>query len=131
MEVRDIFVVGGGLMGSGIVQCCIESGFNTTLNHIRAEFVQRGFGGITQRLQSKVTKGKITGEKEAEGLGNLKTSTDLADAKDAAHLFLLELLDSEDRDPQPADLFGHLFRRRRERIRGQVITRPVSKVSGE
>ncbi|MBT4512550.1 MAG: 3-hydroxybutyryl-CoA dehydrogenase [Chloroflexi bacterium] len=84
MDVKNIFVIGGGgLMGSGIVQCCIEHGFTTTANDIRDEFVQRGVGGITQRMEGKVAKGKITEEKKTEILGNLKTSTDLADAKDA------------------------------------------------
>lgn len=84
MDIKNIFVIGGGgLMGSGIVQCCIEHGFNTTANDIKDEFVQRGVSGITQRMEGKVTKGKITEDKKNEILGNLKTSTDLADAKDA------------------------------------------------
>ena len=54
MDVKNIFVIGGGgLMGSGIVQCCIEHGFTTTANDIKDEFVQRGVGGITQRMEGK------------------------------------------------------------------------------
>lgn len=70
-------------MGSGIVQCCIEHGFTTTANDIKDEFVQRGVNGITQRMEGKVAKGKITEDRKNEILGNLKTSTDLTDAKDA------------------------------------------------
>ncbi len=84
MDVKNIFVIGGGgLMGNGIVQCCIEAGFVTTANDIKDEFVQRGVDGITQRMEKKVAKGKITAERKDEILANLKTSTDQADAKDA------------------------------------------------
>lgn len=70
-------------MGSGIVQCLIESGFNTTVNDIRDEFVQRGVQGITQRLDRKVSKGTLAPDKKGEILGRLKTSIDLADAREA------------------------------------------------
>ncbi len=84
MGIRNIFVIGGGgLMGNGIVQCCLEAGFVTTAHDIKDEFVQRGVSGITQRLEKNVTKGKLTVEKKDEILGNLKTSTDLANASDA------------------------------------------------
>ncbi|MDY6910815.1 MAG: 3-hydroxyacyl-CoA dehydrogenase NAD-binding domain-containing protein [Chloroflexota bacterium] len=84
MDVKSIFVIGGGgLMGNGIVQCSIEAGFVTTVNDIKDEFVQRGVAGITKRLERKVSKGKLTEEQKNTALGNMKTSTDLADAKDA------------------------------------------------
>ena len=34
-EVKNIFVVGAGLMGSGIAQTAITHGFNVTLNDQR------------------------------------------------------------------------------------------------
>ena len=84
MDIKNIFVIGGGgLMGNGIVQCCIEAGFIATVNDIKDEFVQRGVGGITERMEKKVSKGKLTPEKKDEILARLKTSTDLADASDA------------------------------------------------
>jgi len=84
MEIRKIFVIGGGgLMGNGIAQCCVEAGYVTTVNDIRDEFVQRGISGITQRLEKKVAKGKLSEEAKEGILANLRTSTDLADAHDA------------------------------------------------
>ena len=84
MDIKNVFVIGGGgLMGNGIVQCCLEAGFITTANDIKNEFVQRGVSGITQRLEKKVSKGKIDLKKKDEILANLRTSTNQADAKDA------------------------------------------------
>ncbi|MFO8009591.1 MAG: 3-hydroxyacyl-CoA dehydrogenase NAD-binding domain-containing protein [Dehalococcoidia bacterium] len=84
MEVSKIFVIGGGgLMGSGIVQCCIEAGYDTVLNDIKEDFVKRGVDGITQRLERKVSKGKLSEREKSQILGRLRTSTDLADARDA------------------------------------------------
>ena len=84
MEINKIFVIGGGgLMGNGIVQCCIEAGYTTTCNDIRDEFVQRGVAGITERLEKKVTKGKLDAAQKDDILARIKTSTDLADAHDA------------------------------------------------
>lgn len=84
MQVNKVFVIGGGgLMGSGIVQCCIESGLTTTSNDIKEEFVLRGIKGITERLDRKVSKGTLTAARKEEILSLLRKSTDLADAKDA------------------------------------------------
>ena len=70
-------------MGNGIVQCCIEAGYDTTVNDIKEEFVQRGVGGITQRLEKKVAKGKLEAARKDEILARISTSTDLADAANA------------------------------------------------
>jgi len=84
MEVKNIFVIGGGgLMGNGIVQCGLEAGYTTTAHDIKDEFVERGVSGITQRFEKKVAKGKLTAEQKDEMLARLKTSTDLSNAKDA------------------------------------------------
>ena len=37
MAIQNIFVVGAGLMGSGIAQNAITSGYNVTLNDQRQE----------------------------------------------------------------------------------------------
>lgn len=105
MEVKKVFVIGGGgLMGSGIVQCCIESGYATTLNDIKDEFVQRGVKGITERIDRKVSKGALTPQKRDEILGRIKTSTDLADAKDVDMVIEVVFEDMK----LKKDIFGRL-----------------------
>ena len=41
MAIQNIFVVGAGLMGSGIAQTAITSGYNVVLNDQRQEALER------------------------------------------------------------------------------------------
>ena len=50
MAIQNIFVVGAGLMGSGIAQNAITSGYNVTLNDQRQEALERAKAGIERAL---------------------------------------------------------------------------------
>lgn len=62
MEIRKIFVVGSGLMGSGIAQTAIQCGYEVILNDQSKAALERGVTGITKRLERLVEKGKMTAE---------------------------------------------------------------------
>ena len=49
MEIRKIFVVGSGLMGSGIAQTAIQCGYEVILNDQSKAALERGVTGITKR----------------------------------------------------------------------------------
>ena len=72
MEIRKIFVVGSGLMGSGIAQTAIQAGYEVILND--QSKAERGQAGINKRLERLVEKGRMTSEEKEDCMGRLTTS---------------------------------------------------------
>lgn len=83
MEVKRIFVVGAGLMGSGIAQVAARSGYEVFLNDIKEEFVTKGFNKIEKDLSKQVEKGKLDAEEMKVILGRITLTTALAPAAEA------------------------------------------------
>jgi len=77
-----VFVVGCGTMGSGIVQCFAQSGFEVTMYDIKDEYVDRGYNLIKKSLTKLVEKGKMDEEKKNSILSKITKSVNLEDAKD-------------------------------------------------
>jgi len=82
MEIKTIFVVGAGQMGSGIAQVSAQAGFNVVLNDINDDVVNRGLSVIDKNLQRNFQKGKITHEEATAFLNRIRPSTSLEDATD-------------------------------------------------
>lgn len=83
MEINHIFIVGGGLMGSGIAQVAVQSGFSVTLNDVNSTILERAVSGISDRFARRVEKGKMTHEEMERCMSRLNTSTDIADCVNA------------------------------------------------
>ncbi len=83
MEIQTIFVVGAGLMGSGIAQTALQSGYTVILNDQREEALDRARAGIASRLERLVAKGTLTQEQKDDCLKRLTTDTRLAGAAKA------------------------------------------------
>ena len=54
MEIQTIFVVGAGLMGSGIAQTALQSGYTVILNDQREEALDRARAGSSRRQQPQL-----------------------------------------------------------------------------
>jgi 3-hydroxybutyryl-CoA dehydrogenase len=78
-NVKNVAVIGAGTMGNGITQVFAQSGFAVTMIDIKDEFLQRGMGAIEKSLDRMIKKEKITADDKAKVIGNIKTSTNLAD----------------------------------------------------
>ena len=83
MEVRRVFVVGAGQMGSGIAQVAAQAGLQVTMRDIAPEFLEKGMAVIRRNLQRSVDKGRITAEGQEAILGRLRTTLDLDGAAEA------------------------------------------------
>ncbi|MEW6547009.1 MAG: 3-hydroxybutyryl-CoA dehydrogenase [Bacillota bacterium] len=83
MEVRRVFVVGAGQMGSGIAQVAAQAGLQVTMRDIAPEFTEKGMATIRRNLQRSVEKGRITPEEQQAILDRLQTTLDLDGAADA------------------------------------------------
>ena len=63
---QRVFVVGAGIMGSGIAAQCALAGFPVTLEDVNEEFARRGLTNATRALDHAVKKGTIgPGDREA------------------------------------------------------------------
>ncbi|MFH1349530.1 MAG: 3-hydroxyacyl-CoA dehydrogenase family protein [Pseudomonadota bacterium] len=82
MEINRVFIVGAGLMGSGIAQVCAQSGIEVTINDINRETMNKGLQGIAWSVGKFIEKGKLSEDKEAI-MGRIKTVTDLSGADEA------------------------------------------------
>lgn len=82
MDIKKVFVVGAGQMGSGIAQVCAQAGYVVKLNDLKQEFAEKGLGVIRKNLSRQVEKGRMTNEQMEEVLKNITLSTSLEDASD-------------------------------------------------
>ncbi len=82
MEIKEVLVVGMGLMGHGIAQLSAQAGLKTYIHDMDEKAMDIGLGKITKLLEGKVKKGKMTEEQKETVLGNLVKVDKLEDAAD-------------------------------------------------
>ncbi len=59
MSIKNIFIVGSGLMGSGIAQVSAQAGYNVTLYDIKQDVLEQAIGKIKWSIGKLHEKGKI------------------------------------------------------------------------
>jgi 3-hydroxybutyryl-CoA dehydrogenase len=77
MEIKQVGVVGCGLMGSGIAQVSATAGFQTICCEVSNELLNEGVAAIEKSLGKLEEKGKIQPGEKAKIQTRLKGSTDL------------------------------------------------------
>jgi len=80
MEIKNVCVLGAGLMGNGIAQVCAQAGFQVTLRDIEQRFIDGGMNTIKKNLSRGVEKGKKTQDEMTAILGKIKPTLDLKEA---------------------------------------------------
>lgn len=81
MAIKNVGVLGCGLMGSGIAQVSAAAGFDVISLEVDEKYIERGFAGIRKSLEKLAAKGKLN-EPEDAIFARLKGTTrkeDLAD----------------------------------------------------
>jgi 3-hydroxybutyryl-CoA dehydrogenase len=79
MKIKNVGVVGCGLMGSGIVESCARAGYEVTVREINDEVLQAGLGRIHKSMSKGVSRDKLTQEDMDVALAHITGTTDLAD----------------------------------------------------
>lgn len=79
MQIKNVGVIGCGLMGAGIAQACAQSGYETLVSEVNEELLNKGLGMIKAQLARSVQKGRLAKEDEEGILGRLKGTTKLSD----------------------------------------------------
>ena len=88
MEIRNVCVLGAGIMGSGITQVIAEAGYTVNMRDIEDRFVQKGHDAIRKNLERAVSKGKIEASDAEAVTGRIKGMTDLKEAASGAQIVI-------------------------------------------
>lgn len=80
MEIKNVCVLGAGLMGSGIAQVCAQAGFQVTMRDIEQRFIDNGMNTIRKNLSREVEKGKRTQADMDAVMARIKPTLDLKEA---------------------------------------------------
>jgi 3-hydroxybutyryl-CoA dehydrogenase len=82
MQIKKVAVIGGGFMGSGIVQVCARSGYDVTLVARREQSLNRGIETIEHYLSRDVEKGRISQQDKHLTMSRVKGSLTQEDLND-------------------------------------------------
>lgn len=82
MVLNKVFVVGSGLMGSGIAQVCAQAGFQVVLHDTTQDAIKKGLESITWSVSKLVEKGRLKESKETI-LNRISTTVDIEAAENA------------------------------------------------
>lgn len=92
-----LFVIGSGLMGSGIAQVAATAGYDVTLQDVVDEQLERAVGQVEDSLARLVKKERLTDQDRQGALDRIATTTDLDGASEADVVVeaILEKLDAK------------------------------------
>ncbi len=71
MTIRDVGVVGCGIMGAGIAQVCAAHGYRVRVSEEDPERLARGIATIRRRLAREVERGRLSRERHDRTLSRL------------------------------------------------------------
>lgn len=80
MAIKNITVIGSGLMGRGIAQVSAQGGYKTIMVDISEAILNKAMDNIRAETEKGVSLGKLSAEARERTLANLTTGTDLEKA---------------------------------------------------
>ena len=83
MEIRNVFVVGAGFMGSGIVENAAVKGLEVISYDISDAQLEKSRAGIIKNLERSVAKGKISESEKDAAISRISGTTDISKCSDA------------------------------------------------
>ncbi|HZY09610.1 MAG TPA: 3-hydroxybutyryl-CoA dehydrogenase [Bacteroidota bacterium] len=95
MEIRNIAVIGAGIMGGGIAHVFAQYGFDVVLNDIKPEFVDRAINTISTNLDRQIKKGTLTEDQKRKTL--LRINKDVSLKVSVEHADIVVEAASEDK----------------------------------
>ena len=88
LNIKNITVLGSGVMGHGIAQVSATAGYNVVLRDIKQEFLDKAMEKIRWSLDKLVTKEKISKEEGNAIFSRIRPAVDLNDAVKDAELVI-------------------------------------------
>ncbi|MEA1961433.1 MAG: 3-hydroxyacyl-CoA dehydrogenase NAD-binding domain-containing protein [Bacillota bacterium] len=87
MTVKNVGVLGTGVIGAGIVQVCVEAGYTVVMIDVDQNTVNKAFKVVNKMWKKAVGKGVRTNDEVNRFNTMITTSTELADLKDCDVVF--------------------------------------------
>ncbi|MGA8843784.1 MAG: 3-hydroxyacyl-CoA dehydrogenase family protein [Nitrososphaeraceae archaeon] len=87
-SIRNITVLGSGIMGHGIAQISAMSGYNVTIRDVDQSFLDNAMNKIKWSLDKLVEKGIFASDEADEILGRIKPVVDLKKSLSGADLLI-------------------------------------------
>jgi 3-hydroxybutyryl-CoA dehydrogenase len=87
-QIRNIAVIGAGIMGRGIAQVAAVAGYNVTLHDTTDELLSSAIGIIKENLTKGIVRGKVTEAERDSALATIGMSADLASSMADADLVI-------------------------------------------
>jgi 3-hydroxybutyryl-CoA dehydrogenase len=81
MAIKNVGVIGCGLMGSGIVQVAAQAGFQVLFVEANNDLVNRGLDRLRHTMEGLVAKGKLDAGAKTDTLGRIAGTPRLEDLK--------------------------------------------------
>jgi len=75
-SIKNIAVIGAGIMGQGIAQVCAVAGYPVMLYDIQADLTRTAIGAIRKNLEIAVSKNKLLGTERDEALARIQAVGD-------------------------------------------------------
>ena len=75
-SIKNIAIVGAGVMGQGIAQVCATAGYPVMLYDIQADLTRSAIGAIRKNLEASVEKGKLAALAKEEALSRIQAVGD-------------------------------------------------------
>ena len=88
LETKTVGVIGAGIMGRGIAQILVRTGYTVLLSDVSQQFLDSGAARIAKGLNRDVEKNRLSGEERELALRRLTTTTRVSDL--AAADFIIE-----------------------------------------
>lgn len=83
MDIKKVFVVGAGFMGSGIVENVAVKRLAVTAYDISQDQLDKSIAGIRKNLEKSVSKGKLSEDEKEAAIGRISCTTDISQCAEA------------------------------------------------
>lgn len=104
--IKTVGVIGAGQMGNGIVQLCLQKGYDVLMHDVNEAAVTKGRETILKNMNKLVEKGKLAAGEKDQALSRLKTTVSLADFRSVQ----LVVEAATEREALKLEIFGVLDR---------------------
>ncbi len=104
MTIREVGIVGCGIMGAGIAQICAAHGYRVRVTEAEPERLEQGLATIKRRLGRQVARGRLSRERHDRTLARL-SGVDSLDGLKESDLVIEAVIEEL---PLKKDLFEHL-----------------------
>ena len=94
MSIKNIGVLGAGIMGAGIAQVAAAAGYKVIMRDINENLVQKGLAALEANLKRAVDKGKMSAEESAAIQARVTGTVELAEAVSKADLVIEAIVEN-------------------------------------